>query len=73
MNTAPIKTEEVYPFNLRKGDTIMIAPACYDDMEAMPYTITKIKVINTSIIYKIFLVSLCVCFRLSIFVCGKNA
>jgi hypothetical protein len=43
MNTAPIKTEEVYPFNLRKGDTIMIAPACYDDMEAMPYTITKIK------------------------------
>lgn len=43
MSTQGIKTEEIYPFKLKKGDTIMIAPACYDDMDAMPYTITKIK------------------------------
>lgn len=42
MNTNT-KIERVYPSELKKGDIILIQPACYDDVPEFEFTISQIK------------------------------
>lgn len=42
MNTNK-KIERVYPSELKKGDIILIQPACYDDLPEFEFTISQIQ------------------------------
>lgn len=37
------KIEMVYPLELKKGDIILIQPACYDDLPVFEFTISQIQ------------------------------
>lgn len=37
------KIEQVYPSALKKGDIILIQPACYDDLPEFEFTISQIQ------------------------------
>lgn len=37
------KIEMVYPLELKKGDVILIQPACYDDLPVFEFTISQIQ------------------------------